>query len=422
MRVAIGQFGGPTAVLNASLYGALTQLDLDGATVFGVVGGGQGLVSGDFISLTGRSQDCGWLATTPGAALRAGRFAAFADRVDVVVRHLRQRGIDGLLVIGGNGTMALADLIRREAISAGYGLQVMGVPKTIDNDLPGVDHTPGYPSAAHFLLGALRDLAHDLDAMAGFEQVRVVEVMGRHTGWLAAVAALLPHLASDVGHGRTSVMSAPLVYIPERPLDPMELLEQVRGRVDLEGYAMVVVSEGIRSPSGQRVTQMGVDSNQAANVILGGVGAQVAHLIRQELGLGVRYENPGILQRCWTDSMVPLDRKEAIHLGQEGATALLRGETGQMVGHIRNSPAEAVYATQVVRIPFEQVAGRDRCMTPSEQLMDARFVNWLRPLVGFESLRGHPGLSQLSGCLGVDTQLSAPREVKSGCRLPQEQS
>ena len=190
VHVAIGQFGGPTTVINASLLGALETLDRSGAAVRGIVGGTHGLIEGRTIELTGRAASLQWLARTPGAALRSGRRADVSDDdVQQAVRSLHALGAGALLVIGGNGTMALGHRLATAARAAHVDLSVIGIPKTVDNDVAGVDHTPGYPSAASFVLMALRDLRLDLQAMIGFEQVRVVEVMGRGTGRLAAVAA-----------------------------------------------------------------------------------------------------------------------------------------------------------------------------------------------------------------------------------------
>ncbi len=393
MRVAIGQFGGPTTVLNASLFGALRALCASGASAFGVVGGGAGLANGRFVPLPGKIDDFAWLKDTPGAALRSGRQAAFANHVDVAVKNLRDSRMDGLLLVGGNGTMELADSLQREAQAQGYPLRVMGIPKTIDNDVVGIDHTPGYPSAARFVLQALRDLAQDLDAMTGFEQVRVVEVMGRNTGWLAAVASLLPTLSQKEGD-RTPRVPAPVICLPEQAFVRESFLEAVEHRLDVAGQAMVVVSEGLKDETGRRMTQMGGRVGADEKAILGGVGAHVARLIQTELGGNVRYENLGALQRCFADTTLPQDREEAMRLGEEGARALLAEDFGKMVGVVRASPNGADEDStgfsslfRLTRIPLSEVAGRERLMTQEEQRLDEDFGRWLKPLVAPDTLQ-----------------------------------
>lgn len=391
MKIAIGQFGGPTTVLNASLYGALNAILSHLRTVgsvesYGVVGGASGLLEGRIAPL---SSAFPWLPNTPGAALGSGRFKAFSRDADTAVKQLWKAGIDGLLVIGGNGSMALAKAVEDTAKSMGVPLSVIGVPKTIDNDLVGIDHSPGYPSAARFVIKAVRDLTIDLEAMVGFEQVRVVEVMGRKGGWLAAAAALVPHLTQNA----TGRHSTPLICIPEQPVFVDELLERIRHRVIDTGSALVVISEGVHDDSGHMVLQSGEIEGGAASSILGGIGATLAARIRKEFGYGVRYENLGLLQRCWIESQLSLDREEAIALGEAGANALLSGQSGYMVGFERKNDCGMSYSAQLINIPFSKVAGKDRTMSEKEQQMDEDFLHWLTPLVDLSSLVEHPRLA-----------------------------
>lgn len=387
MKIAIGQFGGPTTVFNASLYGALSvsTSPKNGATMqsFGLVGGVAGLLEGQLAPISSAHP---WLLDTPGAALGSGRFKGFAEVAEIAVKQLQKQGIDGFLAMGGNGTMALAKAVEDAAKAMGAPLQVMGVPKTIDNDLVQIDHSPGYPSAARFVIKAVRDLTIDLEAMKGFEQVRVVEVMGRRGGWLAAAAALVPHLAQN-----PSQRLAPFICLPEQPLCVPELLEQIRQRVADTGSALVVISEGVQDDTGHAVLQS-AGTGSSADTILGGIGAQVAERIRQELGYRVRYENLGLLQRCWAESQSTLDREEAVALGRAGAAALLSGQSGKMVGYVRQGADTQSYATELIHVPLEAVAGKDRILSEAEQQLTDEFLHWLIPLVDLPSLEDHPRL------------------------------
>jgi len=381
MKVAVGQFGAPTAVLNASLFGVLDTLQQANAQVYGIYGGARGLLNGHFLELVnGGAQD--WLQRVPGAALAAGRQAGFAEASKEAVSKLKTEHFDALIVLGGNGTMALAQSIEQQAERARWKLPVIGVPKTIDNDIMGVDHTPGYPSAAQFVLQALRDLAIDLEAMVGFEQVRVVEVMGRRSGWLAAVADCYGEVC-----GLNDTRIHPIVCLPEQVFHLDVFLAEVEARVQADGCTMVVVSEGVEIQQGERILQMGTESSQSGTFMLGGVGAWLANAIRVHTGYGTRYENLGLLQRCWADSSVPLDVAEAVELGQAGAVRALRGEGGSMVGLVRRPGA--TYQTEVVDLPFEQVASKERVLTGQELRLGASFCNWLRPLLDWTRLQPH---------------------------------
>lgn len=426
MKVAVGQFGAPTAVLNASLYGVLRTLDDAGVESYGAWGGPNGLIEDHFIPLSGLSEKADWLLHTPGAALLSGRQAQFEAVIEKSVNYLRQRGFDALITIGGNGTMGLALDIERQARRVKYPLQVVGIPKTIDNDLVGIDHSPGFPSAAQFVIKAVRDLTVDLEAMVGFEQVRVVEVMGRHSGWLAAAAVMVSRLRTNNFPDGSVDIRKPIICLPEQPLDMTGLLQKVQRRVCETGTAVVVVSEGVQDTFGREIVQAGVHGKSSASYVLGGVGAMMAKTIRENLGYGTRYENLGMLQRCWADSQTRLDREEARFLGQLGARAILDGKSGIMVGLIRNEIEQSSrmsqtlsadlgepppwrggdeliiqgnlavnsshYAVKLIEVPLSQVAGHDRRMSIKEQELGTDFLDWLAPLVDIDALFQHPRL------------------------------
>lgn len=379
MRVVLGQFGAPTAVLNASLYGVADGFRDQNVELYGAVGGAFGLLQSQFAPFTEDLESLSWLKSTPGAALRAGRHADFSSVVDQAVENLRRFGADGLVVMGGNGTMGLGHSIHEAAKTKGYSLQVVGVPKTIDNDILGIDHAPGFPSAANFVIKAVRDLTLDLEAMVGFEQVRVVEVMGRKAGWLAAAAVLAP-VPKD---------KAPIVLLPERPLQWQRVLTEIKQRVNEVGSALVVVSEGVRDESGQLVTQAGEMREKSSYSMLGGIGGQIATSLRNDLGYGVRYENLGLLQRCWAESAVPTDIENALRLGREGARVMLKGASGIMVGLAPGGSSNGL-----IELALQQVAAGERTMNELELKLDDALKNWLKSLVHYADIRPHPRLIQ----------------------------
>lgn len=394
MKVAIGQFGAPTTVINSSLFGVLRTLETESIDIYGVVGGVTGLVSDDIVTIKDAAS-MRWLRTTPGAALRAGRYADYEGSVEQSVDTLARRGIDKLIVLGGNGTMGFGKAIQSVARAKGYPLSVVGIPKTIDNDIVGIDYSPGFPSAARFVIQAVRDLQLDLEAMVGFEQVRIVEVMGRRCGWLTASAAIVSHLGAEgesLSCARNEIkMSPPIICLPERPLVVSSLLKDIEARVKTDGSIMVVVSEGVRDAGGNQILQVGKESRRSAQSMLGGVGAVLAEAVREKLGYGTRYENLGLLQRCWSDSGLASDRDQAERLGVFAAKAVIDGHSGVMAGLIR--PNLHRYEFVETLIPLENVADRDRLMTEPELSLEDAFLDWLSPLIEMDSIRQHRRLN-----------------------------
>ncbi len=386
MKVAIGQFGAPTTVLNSSLYGVLEGLQ-GKADVYGVIGGMSGLVAGTLRPLQGVIP---WLLETPGAALLAGRYTDHEEGVERAVQNLLRAQVDAFVLLGGNGTMSLGAAIESKARSMSYPLCVIGVPKTIDNDIAGIDHSPGFPSAARFVLQAVRDLQIDLEAMTGFEQVRIVEVMGRRAGWLAAASALLPYLGWGGPNKSRLIPSgvpAPIICIPEKPFNSAKLMNQIASRVKSCGTALVVVSEGVLARDGLPVLQSGQFSRSSVSGMLGGIGAVLAEQVRQEMGVGVRYENLGLLQRCWNDCSLESDKKHARLLGNLGAQAILDGKGGLMVG-LKTGPAKEQPLSQT-EVPLSDLVGRERRMANDELDMGEDFVRWLGPLVEIDTIAEH---------------------------------
>jgi len=390
MRVAVGQFGAPTPVVNASLCGVIQGLvQKKNVEIYAVLGGPTGLACGKFIEIDPSTIDFELLRQTPGAALLAGRRADFREVDERAVDALCEKGIDALIVIGGNGTMSMAQDLFNIAKSKSVDLQVVGVPKTIDNDIVGIDHTPGFPSAAQFVLQALRDLSIDLEAMVGFEQVRVVEVMGRNTGWLAATAFLLSEIDDIV----------PVICIPELDLNLDNILTEIQMNVKTNGRALVVVSEGVRTSEGEHLVQISGYKTKSSNHVLGGIGRLLASEIIDELGFGVRYENLGLLQRCWADCQVPLDVKEATELGYLAASAVIEGKSGVMATLLRKSSTP--YQTNYTFIPFISIANQERKVEQQWLPLSNEFREWLRPLINWDKLKPHFRLESILSRKGM---------------------
>lgn len=384
----MAQLGAPTAVVNATLRGFL-----EGAhpvEVLGVVGGARGLLRGNLHPLRlapadpAAGREGGGLVMNPGVAdqpgawLGAGRHGFSEEELEAVVDLLAAADVGGLALIGGNGTMRLADELHRRTAQRGRGPAVVGVPKTVDNDVDGTDHAPGYPSAARFLVEAVWALALDLAAMTSIEQVRIVETLGGRAGWLALATLAARHLTGGAPH---------LVYLPERPFDDGAFLADVERSVAAHGAAFVVVAEGIAGP-GRPSRFERPDYNRPAS---GGVACELAALVREHLGHGTRADVLGAVQRCAPWTVSPIDRAEARAMGQAAARLLRRGEGGKMLALLARRPGEPGGA-EPVTVPLSAVAGQTRVVparwVPAAAEPSEDFVAWLRPLLGDLAVKG----------------------------------
>jgi len=370
MRLVIGQTGAPTAVVNRSVAGFVDQASA--AEVLLARGGPDALVRAalDPLPPGGLPAD---EVERGGSWLGGGRRGMTPEDVDAVVTGLAEREVDGLCLVGGNGTMALLDAVARRAAARGMPLRTVGVPKTIDNDLDGVDHAPGYASAARYVSTTVQDIARDHRAMASIEPVRIVETMGRATGWLA-LAATLPVPGDDehVVHR---------VHLPELGFAVEEFLADVAGLVERRGRALVVVSEGVAA----ELTALPIHAANHATLLVGGVARRLAELVTTELGLPARGEVLGVAQRCASHLVSAADAAEAVEVGRLAAHTLLdrTAPTEVMVG-VQRRP-EPGYRPHHPLVPLADVASRVRTVPERWRHRDPAdlgdFHTWLAPLV-----------------------------------------
>jgi len=376
-NIAVLQAGGPTSVFNCSLYGllkALYRFD-DPPRIFGIRNGAEGFAAGDWFVLD-KERPIDWLKRLPGAALGSGRKRMTEEELEQGIRRLRQAEIRTVVMMGGNGTMGMISRLADKADEMGFELQVIGIPKTVDNDLFEMDHTPGFPSAAKFVAHAVRDVSTDLAAMKNFEQVRVIETMGRNVGWLTAASSYFKLRPEDPPH---------LVYVPETTFRMEEMLDEVSEIQKQNGICVVVASEGLKGEDGRPLMMNGIaGGGRAQSKALGGVGHLLAGAIHSNLGLSCRYDNLGILQRCASFLVSDTDRLEAEMLGSRAADLISRGVSGKTVGVRRLS--DEPYRWEIVEIDVRAVEGRERPLAhryaPSAGRIDASYRHWLKPFMG----------------------------------------
>jgi 6-phosphofructokinase len=380
-RILIAQGGGPTAVINQSLVGAVLearrfrQTDL----VYGARHGVRGIVNEDFVDLTQETvHQLERVAATPASALGSTRDKPDDAYCREIFRVLQAHAIGQFFYIGGNDSSDTVRIVSEEAARAGYPLRCIHIPKTIDNDLVGNDHTPGFPSAARFVVQAFAGANLDNAALPG---VYVGVVMGRHAGFLTAAAALARKYPDDGPHR---------IYIPERSFSLERFLADVKATVDRLGRCIVAVSEGIHDDSGAPiVAQLAktVERDAHGNLQLSGTGALADLLcdeIKDKLKIKrVRGDTFGYLQRSFLGCVSDVDQREAREVGERAVQfAMGAGRDGSVA--IRRTGA---YAAGYELIDLHAVAGKTRVM--EDELIDGSgtdvtdaFRLYLQPLLG----------------------------------------
>ena len=363
--------GAPTAVMNASVYGVLQAAAGRVDNVLGANGGTGGLLNEKFIDLNGLgAEEKERLLITPGTVIGTSRTplleADYQRMAQIAVKH----DIRYILFNGGNGTMDACG--RMQAVCAAHGIRVVGIPKTIDNDIAVTDHAPGFGSAARYLAATVSEICQDVHALP--IHVCVVEAMGRNAGWLAAASAL----AADVGFGPD------LIYLPERAFDEDRFLTDVKAIYDRQGCAVVVASEGLHYADGTPIVPPIFQVGRA--VYYGDVSAHLANLVIKRLGIKARSEKPGICGRASYAHQSPLDRDEAVACGRRAAELALNGKSGVMVTLQRGVGA---YQTQLGEAAISDVMLVERkvpdaWITPDGTGVTEDFKDWCRPLIGGE--------------------------------------
>ena len=372
------QAGGPTQVINESLYAALDETrQRNGAgKVFGARRGLEGLIRGEMADLSALTQSqLDQIRKSPGAVLGSSRVKPSNEKMSGILAHLREREIHQVLLIGGNGTMQAALALSRFCRHESYELQVIGIPKTVDNDINGTDRCPGYASAAHFIAQSTRDLGLDVRSLP--QPVSILETMGRDVGWLAAATVMAKKDEHDAPH---------LVYIPEVPFELDKFLADLEGILRKQDWAIVVVSEGIRDGAGRPVYENAerTQRDEFDRPLPGGVGRCLAEIVTRRLNVRCRDEKPGLLGRASMLHVTPRDKADAELVGRAACQALAADETEKMVAL---APLRNGVAAETMLLPLEKVSAEPRSV-PREWICDGNpptnglFTDYLRPLIG----------------------------------------
>lgn len=384
-NVLIGQSGGPTSVINSSLAGVV-----DGAMrtkgigrVFGMRYGIEGVLNDFLIDLASESAEVlRGLRSTPGSALGSSRLKLKDEHFPAILKQLKKYDIRYYFMIGGNDTMDTIHRVTKYANENGHEMLGVGVPKTVDNDLYGTDHTPGYPSAARYMaLSVLQAgiLARDMQKV---DQFVIFQSVGRSAGWLPAATTL----------GRTAEHSAPhILLLPERSFQRDPFLQAVAAAHKKHGFVSIVCGEGITNADGTPVS-VSQTKDKFGNVEFGAMGgtsaAMMLHrMIAEEFGWRGEFQVTESLPMCAADRGTRLDFEEAFACGRQAVKLAARGEGGVMVTLQRTSKPREPYAIEFGTISLSEVANHERPMPDNFITKDGfgvtkAFVDYATPLVG----------------------------------------
>jgi len=369
--------GGPTAVINASLAGVMEERRLHDeiTALYGARHGIVGVLAEEFWDLDRQDPErVELIASTPGSALGSCRYKVREHDYERILKVFRAHDVRYFFYTGGNDSMDTALKVSQLARQTGYELRVIGIPKTIDNDLAETDHCPGYGSAALFYACALRDIGADLRELPG--RVTVVEVMGRNAGWLTAATVLARQEPDDPPQ---------LIYLPERPISAEAFMRDVEAVYRRLGYAVIAVCEGQRDERGQAFGADMIAADGFSHQLAGNLAHALAQLIARHLKLRARSEKPGLLGRTSAAFISQADRQEARLCGLAAVRAATEGISDRMITLVREAGPQ--YGVRTGLVELERVANAERrfpaeWIHPDGNDVQEAFRAYAAPLVG----------------------------------------
>ena len=385
----IGQSGGPTSVINASAYGVIDTALKSGAItqVLGAEHGIKGVLNDRLFDMGLEDpEELRLMKYTPSSALGSCRYKiADPEKDDAdykrILEVFKKHNVRYFFYNGGNDSMDTCNKINNYMQSVGYECRVMGVPKTIDNDLYGTDHCPGYGSAAKYIATSIMEVYHDM-RVYDTGMIVVMEIMGRHAGWLTAAAAL----ANEYGAGPD------LIYLPETNFSMQDFIDDVKRIYAEKGSCLIAASEGIHYADGDFVSEAKTSGTDGfGHAQLGGLAAILAQVVKEETGAKVRGIELSLLQRCGAHLASETDIEEAYMAGKVAVENAVNGINGRMIGFERGI-VDGKYACKTKLIPLMDVANTEK-KVPREWINEAgngvnrQFIEYALPLI-----QGEPDL------------------------------
>jgi len=395
-NVLVGQSGGPTAVINSSLYGIITASHKNKRSishVYGMIHGIEGFLEGHYMNLTDEldETDLELLKNTPAAYLGSCRYKLSENLSDKIYPILFQKfnelNIRYFLYIGGNDSMDTVSKLSLYSEKINSNIRIIGIPKTIDNDLVNTDHTPGFGSAAKYISSTVREIALDSSVYHN-KSVTIVELMGRHAGWITAASVLARKYAKD---------NPVLVYLPEVPFDMEKFANDIKTEFTKKNNLVVCVSEGIRDVNGTFICEYGNDvkTDNFGHKMLTGCGKILENFVRDQFGIKVRSVEINISQRCSGIITSLTDINEAAMAGYYGIETALKGMSGQMIA--LNRLSSTPYKVECKPVDVTQVCNKEKPF-PSEWItcdgtnIRKEFLEYIIPLI-----QGEPEIKMENG-------------------------
>lgn len=388
-NVMVAQSGGPTCAINASLAGVIRAAGKSSSygTIYGSVNGILGILNNDFLNLSEQMEEhpeyMERLSVTPAMYLGSCRYK-LPDYLDddssyvFIFKQFEAYNIGAFFYIGGNDSMDTVLKLSEYGKRIGSDVRVIGIPKTIDNDLCETDHTPGFGSAAKYIASSVLEIAHDTFIYA-VKSVTIIEIMGRDAGWLTAATAL----------ARNDYSSAPhLIYLPEVPFDADDFLLDIKRLLFERNNVIVAVSEGIRDASGNYISASEQSTDTFGHSQLSGAGKTLEYLVKQKLGVKVRSIEINVLQRCAAHLASQTDLTEAAALGEKAVALAEAGVTAAMATIRRTSddPYTVAYDhAEIKNIANEAKTVPAEWISPSGNDVTSELIAYLKPLIQGES-------------------------------------
>lgn len=388
-NVIVAQSGGPTVAINASLSGVIRQaLESDTyETVYGSLNGILGIINNDYLDLTAMAKEddnfLSRLETTPAMFLGSCRhklphYLDDDSSYVYIFNQFQKRNIGAFFYIGGNDSMDTVLKLSEYAKIISSDVRIIGIPKTVDNDLCMTDHTPGFGSAAKYVAASLLEIAHDT-LIYPVQSVTIVEIMGRDAGWLTAASALARNAYNTAPH---------LIYLPEVPFHTEEFLLDIKRLLFEQNNIIIAVSEGIRDSDGTYISASKSSVDNFGHQQLSGAGKILEHLVKEKLGVKVRSVEINVLQRCAAHLASQTDLNESVMLGRKAVLLSEEGITASMV--ILNRLSNAPYTVEYGYAEIKNIANEAKAV-PKEWINSAgndvteEMIAYLFPLIQGES-------------------------------------
>ena len=384
MNIAVAQSGGPTCAINASLMGvfkgALKEKNID--KVYGSLNGIEGVINDNFVILNDvlkTNADIELVKQTPSSLLKSCRYKLPDVEKDEavykkIIETFKKHDIGAFFYIGGNDSMDTVNKVSKYFMENGVDIKVMGVPKTIDNDLPITDHTPGFGSAAKYVVATLQEIIRDC-SVYNLKSVTIVEIMGRDTGWLTASSAALRQISD---------LAPDLIYLPEGDFKVANFLKDIENLHKTQNTVIVAISEGVEPDTDElNSTQSGVTDN-FGHKYLAGVGKCLENIIRRDLGCKVRSIELNLMQRCASHVASKTDIEEAQAVGVAAVEAAMAGMTGKVMTFERVNEAPytvAINATDAGNIANQVKYFPSEWINKEQNNVTDDAINYVLPLI-----------------------------------------